>query len=91
LIADKAYDSFPLRERLKKRGIDFIVPHINDGRRKLQDGRKLRRYRRRWIIERTNAWLNTNFRRLTTRWDHRLASFKGFLYLAIILVCLRRF
>ena len=27
LIADKAYDSDPLRMRLKKRGIELIVPH----------------------------------------------------------------
>jgi len=27
VIADRAYDSYPLRERLKKRGIDLIVPY----------------------------------------------------------------
>ena len=59
VIADRAYDSDPLRERLKKRGIELIVPYReNNKRKKHQDGRKLRRYKRRWIIERTNAWLN---------------------------------
>jgi IS5 family transposase len=49
----------PLRERLKKRGIDLIVPYRkNSKKRKYEDGRKLRRYKRRWIIERTNAWLS---------------------------------
>ena len=43
-----AADSDPLRERLAERDIDLIAPHKR-GRRKppLQDGRKLRRYRRR--------------------------------------------
>jgi transposase len=63
VIADRAYDSDPLRERLKKRGIDLIVPYReNNKKRKHEDGRKLRRYKRRWIIERTNAWLG-QFRR----------------------------
>jgi IS5 family transposase len=27
VIADKAYDSDPLRERLRQRGIELICPH----------------------------------------------------------------
>ncbi|NLK45227.1 MAG: transposase, partial [Treponema sp.] len=58
LIYDKAADSDPLRERLKKRGIDLIVPHKTNRRKpKTQDGRKLRRYRKRWKIERTISWI----------------------------------
>jgi transposase len=58
VIADRGYDSDPLRERLKKRGIELIVPYReNNQARSYEDGRKLRRYKRRWIIERTNAWL----------------------------------
>jgi transposase len=73
LIADKAYDSDPLRKRLKALKIDLICPHRrNRTKAKLQDGRKLRRYRRRWKIERTFSWLG-NFRRLVVRWD-RLIS-----------------
>jgi transposase len=55
VIADRAYDSDPLRERLKKRGIELIVPYRSNKLRRYEDGRKLRRYKRRWIIERTNA------------------------------------
>ena len=45
MIADRAYDSDPLRERLKKRGIDLIVPYReNNKQRRYEDGRKLRRY-----------------------------------------------
>ena len=90
LIGDRAYDSGPLRKRLRQRGIDLIAPQIS-GRAKVQDGRKLRRYKRRWIIERTNSWLNTSCRRLTTRWERSLTAFLGFLHVAIIMICLRRF
>ena len=56
VIADRAYDSDPLRERLAKRGIDLIVPYRKNSKlHRYEDGRKLRRYKRRWIIERTNA------------------------------------
>ncbi len=90
VIADRAYDSDPLRERLKKRGIDLIVPYRkNSKKRKHQDGRKLRRYKRRWIIERTNAWLG-QFRRLLVRHEHHLATYRAFFYLACLWITLRR-
>ena len=54
LIADKAYDSDPLRSRLLAKGWDLVCPHRAGRKRKAtQDGRKLRRYRRRWKIERS--------------------------------------
>lgn len=40
-----------------------------------QDGRKLRRYKRRWIIERTNSWLQ-NFRRLVVRYERSVLNFE---------------
>ena len=90
IIADRAYDSDPLRERLKKRGIERIVPYRdNNKRKKHQDGRKLRRYKRRWIIERTNAWLG-QFRRLLVRHEHLLATYRAFFYLACLWITLRR-
>ena len=40
VIADRAYDSDPLRERLKKRGIDLIVPYRKNNKlRRYEDGR----------------------------------------------------
>ena len=90
VIADRAYDSLRLREALARRGIDLIAPHLRTRKHKVQDGRKLRRYRRRWIIERTNSWINTSYRRLTCRWDTSLTVFSGFLHIALMLICLRR-
>jgi transposase len=90
LIADKAYDSDPLRMRLKKRGIELIVPHkANRVRKPTQDGRSLRRYRKRWKIERTNAWL-ANFRRLVVRYERYLHIYRAFFHIACFMIALRR-
>jgi hypothetical protein len=52
LIYDKACEADPLRQRLARRGIELICPHRkNRTRPPLQDGRKLRRYKRRWKVE----------------------------------------
>jgi transposase len=91
LIYDKAADSDPLRTRLKRRGIDLICPHRrNRSKPALQDGRKLRRYRKRWKVERANAWLQ-NFRRLVTRYEYHSHLFHGFVQLACLVVLLRQF
>jgi transposase len=90
LVADRGYDSRPLWERLKRRGIDLIVPHLSTRRRRWQDGRKLRRYRHRWIVERTIAWL-LDFRRLLVRHERHLLRYRAFVHAACMLIVLRRF
>lgn len=90
LIADKSYDSDPLRKRLKQLGIDLICPHRrNRTKPKLQDGRKLRRYRRRYKIERTFAWLGS-FRRLVVRYDRLITVYSAFFHLACLMITLRQ-
>lgn len=89
LIADKAYDCDAFRFAMRVRGIEVIAPHRrNRVRRKLQDGRPLRRYRHRWKVERTFAWLQ-NFRRLVVRWDRSAKSFLAFLHVACLIITLR--
>jgi transposase len=91
IIADRGYDSDPLRRRLRRRGIELIAPYRQWKRQKpFQDGRKLRRYRRRWKIERTMAWLG-NFRRLQVRQDRILSVFEGFCHVACLFITLRYF
>jgi len=89
VIADRGYDSDPLRWRLLQRGILLICPHRR-GRRKpsLNDGRSLRRYRNRWKIERTFAWLG-NFRRLLVRYDHQIILYRAFFHVACLIITLR--
>ena len=89
LIADRAYDSDKLRTRLQARHIQLICPHRRGRvRPSLQDGRSLRRYRKRWKIERTFAWLG-NFRRLVVRYERKIALYRGFFHLACLLITLR--
>ena len=91
LVADRAYDSDPLRDRLEKRGLDLVCPHRrNRTKPKRQDGRKLRRYRKRWIVERTIAWLH-NFRRIVVRWDRNILIYKAFIHVACIMILVKRF
>jgi transposase len=90
MIGDKAYDSDALDARLNQRyGIDMIAPHRNNRiRPATQDGRPLRRYRRRWKVERLFAWLY-NFRRLITRFEYHAVNFLAFVQLACIIILLR--
>jgi transposase len=67
-----------------------VVPHRRNRQRPpTQDGRKLRRYRRRWKVERTFAWLG-NFRRLVVRWERHLTMYLAFFHLACLLITLNR-
>ena len=91
LIGDRAYDSDPLDRRLAQRGIELIAPHRrNRTKPRTQDRRVLRRYRRRWKIERLNAWLQ-NYRRLIVRHEYHLENFLGFVRLACVLILLRHY
>ena len=90
LIGDKAYDSDPLDAELAAQGVQMIAPHRSNRKKpKTQDGRPLRRYKRRWKIERLFAWLQ-NFRRLVTRWERKAQNFLGFVQLGCIIILLRR-
>jgi transposase len=89
LIGDRAYDSDALDAELAAQGIELIAPHRrNRTKPKTQDGRPLRRYKRRWKVERLNAWLQ-NYRRVLVRQEYQLENYLGFVYLACMLILLR--
>jgi transposase len=92
LIRDKAYDGDALDAHLRsERGIELIAPHhTNRQRPSTQDAQLLRRYRRRWMVERLRAWLQ-NFRRPVTRYEYHAANFLGFVQLGCIIILLRAF
>lgn len=89
LIGDRAYDSDELDSDLSDYGVEMIAPHNPTRKRKTQDGRALRRYRRRWHIERLFAWL-MRFRRLVTRYECHARNFLGFAKIACIAILLRQ-
>jgi transposase len=91
LIGDKAYDSDPLDAELAEHGVEMIAPHkANRKRAVTQDGRKLRRYKRRWKVERLFAWLQ-NFRRILVRYEYHDDNYLGFVHLGCILILLRAY
>ena len=91
LIGDKAYDSDPLDRQLAAQDIAMIAPHRRGRTRpKTQDGRVLRRYRRRWKIERLFAWLQ-NFRRILTHHERKAENYLGFVQLGCIKILLRQY
>jgi len=91
LMYDKAADADWLREAMNLRGIALICPHRqNRTKPPTQDGRALRRYKRRFKVERSISWLH-NFRRLIIRWEYYPELFQGFVHLACLYTILKGF
>jgi transposase len=75
--------------RLAAQGIQPIAPHRAKRKKpKTQDGRPLRRYKRRWQVERLFAWLQ-NFRRVLVRYGYDAENYLGFVRLGCTIILLR--
>lgn len=82
VAADKAYDSDAFIQRLKDEGIKAVIPPKS--KRKIQREYDKDQYRQRHKVE--NYFCNIKgFRRIATRYDHTIASYSGFVFLASIL------
>jgi len=91
VIADKGHDSDPLRDEVEADGYRTIIPHRkNRVKPSRNDGRRLRRFRHRWRIERTNAWLHC-YRGLAVRWSYYSFIYVGIVYVSFIHMDLQRF
>jgi transposase len=91
VIADKGHDSDPLPDDLEAAGFMPVIPHRkNRVKPSRNDGRRLRRYRHRWLIERTNAWLHC-YRGLAVRWFYYPFMYVALVYLSFIHLALQRF
>jgi transposase len=91
IIGDKAYDSDKLDQDMAMYNIEMIAPHRRNRRPEnvTQDGRSLRRYKRRWTVERTISWIQ-NFRRLCIRWEKSTQLFQGYLHFSCALMLLKQ-
>lgn len=91
VIGDKAYDSDRLDDDLAAEGVEMIAPHRISRKKnnRTQDGRTLRKYKRRWTVERTISWFQ-NFRRLCIRYEKSTTLFQGFLHLGCSIILLRQ-
>lgn len=88
----KAYDSDPLDEELlREEGIEVIAPHQSNRKKEpTQAGRKLRRYKRRWKVERLFTWVR-NYRRVVVRWEYCAEDYFAFVLLVFVIILLRYF
>jgi IS5 family transposase len=90
VVGDRAYDSDPLREELAESGHRLLAPHRKNRKKpSSNDGRRMRRYKRRWIVERTFAWVHS-YRRVVTRFERRVNIYDGFVHLACAFIALNR-
>lgn len=89
-ISDKANDSDTRDNELNKQGVGLIAPHGSNRKSKRQDGRTLRRYARRWVVERFFSWMQRK-RRLLERWEYCPANFLGLVQLGALSILLKAF
>ena len=90
IIADKAYDSDELRAAFAGVDTQLLAPHRSNrtAKSRSNDGRCMRRYRRRWVVERFFAWLG-GFRKLIVRHERHSLMYRAFVHLACALVSMR--
>ena len=92
LVADRGHDAKWLRDDLRARG---IRPYIPKRRRQGETTEPSYNatiadiYKRRYVIERTFAWLGFN-RRLLVRYEYDDQNYEAFFNIACIMICLRR-
>ena len=88
--ADRGSDRDPLRDDLEVQGFRLIAPHRKDRTKPTRnDGRRMRRYRRRFVVERTFAWVQS-FRRVATRYEDLCHLYDGFVALACAFIALSK-
>ena len=87
LCLDKGYDNPTARETLAQ--TDYVA-HIRPIREETRPRRPGRRKPRRWVVERTLAWLR-KCRALLVRYNKRAANYLGLLQLACALIWYRRY
>lgn len=93
LSADKGYDSRPLRQALRRRGIRASIPERSFSHRRKRGRPPLRDHdldARRWVVERTFAWLNNGFRRLRVRYERLVSTYYALCTIGCILICLAK-
>jgi transposase len=88
IAADKGYDSDPLRNFLKSKGIRPQIPRKNNASKRR--GRPVSMKAPRFQVERTFSWLQRKFRRLVVRWERLPRCFDAFLSLAVCFMWMQR-
>jgi putative transposase len=83
LCLDKGYDFERVRQEVRENGLQ---PHI---RSRGEEIAEKSHPARRWVVERTFAWLK-GFRGIRTRYCHRLCNFLAMIHFACSIITFRR-
>jgi transposase len=86
VLADKAYDSNDLRERIAGMKAKAVIPSKRNRKVFIPHDKAI--YKHRNQIERCFGRMK-HFRRFATRYDRRTTHFTGFVHLAAVLIWLR--
>ncbi len=86
VLADKAYDSVDLRQRIADMKAEAVIPSKRNRKVAIPHDTDIYKHRNR--IERCFNRLK-HFRRFATRYDRRTIHFKGFVHLAAATIWLR--
>lgn len=87
LCLDKGYDNPTGRAAVAEQGYE---PHIQAIRQRSEPRRPGRRKPRRWVVERTFAWLS-KCRAILVRYDKNASNYLGLIQLACTLLWYRRY
>ena len=92
LLTDKGYDSQRFRRFVHDRGFRPLIPTrsciLTEQAAGALYAEDIALQRKRFVVERTLSWLK-GFRRLRYRVDRTAESFHAFVYLAVLVLCVR--
>lgn len=86
LCLDKAYDSARCEREAREAGFE---PHIRRIGEEVSKHKDPKNKARRWVVERTHAWLN-RWRGILVRYEKKAANYEAMLQLASALLWYRR-
>ena len=87
LCLDKGYDDDEVRDLLAE---CWFTAHIRARGEEAQAIKQEAGYKaRRWVVERTQSWMN-RFRRVLIRWDKKVRNYLAFLHLACAYITYRQ-
>lgn len=90
--ADKGYDSADLRMEMLRRGYLPIIGHRRNQRDRVQTGEVyacFKASKKRWVVERSFAWLKRKCRRLLMRWERLPEAWNAFAQLGLVFMWLQ--
>jgi transposase len=90
--ADKGYDADHLRQNMLSRGYLPLIGYRQNRKEKFSTAEVANFFgitRKRWMVERTFAWLKRKCRRLITRWERKVEIWESFAQLGLIFMWLQ--